>query len=435
MIGRAMKAGLREHPPRLTLALMAAVLVTTVLQFFLPDIYDTITGTLFGLEVPHYLTLPLFSHSPTILVPHLLGNLAVLALFGGLSEIALGSRRFAILTLTAAAVSLAFSYLRGVSEVHGVSGIAWAFHVPALLALIVIAESEFPARRLPARRFLRAPLFRDPLLWVYAAFYLLDFIALPLLEVLVLGRRFFENFGQVQHLAAVVTAVPFVLVWRRAIEDRAARLCTGSSAENAAEGAHEGTEADRRGHHRAALGPPDPARREPDRPGPGPRWRWSLPQALVLALLAVNLAGTVDAAVLSARAGGSDTAGYTVTPAPGTPPGEVGTVITVALSEDAATRDVNVRRRSIWYQREPAPSVDYRWLSPRELTVLLSRPLETGEALELEFDVYRAGPRGVPIPVTVEIAYGVFREGCSSPRRTPVRAACSRSRNSRYSIR
>ena len=408
MIGRAMMAGLRKHPPHLTLALMAAVVVTTVPQFFLHDIYDTITGTLFGLEVPHYLTLPLFSHSPTILVPHLLGNLAVLALFGGLSEIALGSRRFAILTLTAAAVSLTFSYLRGVSEVHGVSGIAWAFHVPALLALIVIAESEFPARRLPARRFLRAPLFRDPLLWVYAAFYLLDFIALPLLEVLVLGRRFFENFGQVQHLAAVVTAVPFVLVWRRAIEDRAARWCAGSGAENAAEGAREGTEADRR--------------------GPRSRWRERMPHALFLLLLVVNLAGTVDAAVLSARAGGSNTAGYTVTPAPGTPPAEVGTVITVALSEDATTRDVNVRRRSIWYQREPAPSVDYRWLSPRELTVVLSRPLEGGEALDLEFDVYRAGPRGVPIPVTVEIAYGVFREGYSSPRRTPARAACSHSR-------
>lgn len=404
MIGRAMMAGLRERPPYLTMALMAAVLVTTVPQFFLPDIYDTITGTPFGLEVPHYLTLPLFSHSPTILVPHLLGNLAVLALFGSLSEIVLGSRRFAILTLTAAAVSLTFFYLRGVSEVHGVSGIAWAFHVPALLALVVMAEKGTAGRSPAARRLLS-----DPLLWVYAAFYLLDFIALPLLEVLVLGRRFFENFGQVQHLAAVVTAVPFVLVWRRAIEDRAARWCAGSGAENAAEGAREGTKADRRVHHRAALEPPGPARRETDRPGPRWRWRWSLPQALVLALLAVNLAGTVDAAVLSARAGGSDTAGYTVTPASGTPPGEVGTVITVALSEDATTRDVNVRRRSIWYQREPTPSVDYSWLSPRELAVVLSRPLERGEALELEFDVYRARPRGVPIPVTVEIAYGKGR--------------------------
>ncbi|NBF41587.1 MAG: rhomboid family intramembrane serine protease [Spirochaetes bacterium] len=404
MIGTAMLAGLRERPPYLTLALVATVLVTTVPQFFLPDIYDTLTGTLFGLVVPHYLTLPLFSHSPTILVPHLLGNLAVLALFGGLSEIVLGGRRFAMLTLIAAVVSLAFSYLRGLSEVHGVSGIGWAFHVPALLALIVIVEEQRAGRLVATGR----P-FRDPVLWVYAVFYLFDFLALPLLEVLVLGRRFFENFGQVQHLAAVVTAVPFVLVWRRMIEDRAAWLCAGSVPQNADEGTAQGAETDRRGHHRPAPGPPDPARLEPDRPGPRPRRRWSLPQALVLALLVVNLAGTVDAAVLSARAGGSDTAGYTVTPAPGTPPGEVGTVITVALSEDATTRDVNVRRRSIWYQREPAPRVDYRWLNPRELTVVLSRPLGPAEALALEFDVYRAGPRGVRIPVTVEFAYGKGR--------------------------
>jgi len=397
MIGHAISAGLRERPPYLTLALMAAVLVTTVPQFFLPDIYDIVTGTLFGLEVPHYLTLPLFSHSPTILVPHLLGNLAVLALFGGLSEIVLGGRRFAILTLTAAVVSLAFSYLRGVSEVHGVSGIGWAFHVPALLALIVIVEEQRAGRSVASRRLLR-----DPLLWVYSAFYLLDFLALPLLEVVVLGRRFFENFGQVQHLAAVVTAVPFVLLWRRAIEDRAARLCAGGGPGNEVGGMKAGRDG------RDRLQPAPPRRRR-------------LPQALVLMLLAVNLAGTVDAVALSARAGGSDSADYTVTPGPGTSPEEVGTVITVILSEEADTREVNVRRRSIWYQREPAPSVDFRWRDPRELAVVLSRPLEQEEALELVFDVYRPGPRGVPIPVTVEITYGSRRAGFlrrspSSPR-------------------
>jgi len=395
MIGRAISAGLRERPPYLTLGLMAAVLATTVPQFFLPDIYDTLTGTLFGLEVLHYLTLPLFSHSPAILVPHLLGNLAVLALFGGLSEIVLGSRRLATLTLTAVVISLAFSYLRGLSEVHGISGIGWAFHVPALLALIVMVEEQRAGRLVAAGR----P-FRDPVLWVYAVFYLFDFLALPLLEVLVLGQRFFENFGQVQHLAAVVTAVPFVLLWRRAIEDRAARLCASSGHENAA----ERTEADLCG----AVAT-DPGRLEPDLSGARSPRRRRLPQALVLVLLAVNLAGTVDAVVLSVHAGGSNAAGYTVTPAPGTPPEDVGSVITVTLSEDGSTGKVNVRRRSIWYQREPAPSVGYRWLNPRELAVVLSRPLDPDEALALVFDVYRPGPRGVPIPITVEIAYGKDR--------------------------
>ena len=52
--------------------------------------------------MPHYLTLPLFAHSPDILLPHVVGNLLVLALVGGLSEIILGYRRFAVLTLAAA---------------------------------------------------------------------------------------------------------------------------------------------------------------------------------------------------------------------------------------------------------------------------------------------------------------------------------------------
>lgn len=383
MISRTVATGLRERPPYLTLALMAAVLATSIPQFFLGEIYDALTGTLFGLEVPHYFTLPLFSHSPDILMAHLLGNLAVLALFGGLSEIVLGSRRFAVLTVTAAAVSLAFSYLRGLTEVHGVSGIGWTFHVPALLALIVAAE------RRPATR----GLLRDPLLWVYAAFYLLDFALLPLVEVIVLGRRFFENFGQVQHLAAVVTAVPFVLVLRRAIERRVAGLCGADGFETSAP-AGGGLEA---GEARA-----------PASPTAMPRWRRRLPQAILLVLLAVNLAGTASAVALSIRAGAdaAATPPYTVSPVPETPPAKVGSLITVTFAEDMATGDFNVRRRSIWYQRAPAPSVHYRWRSPRELSVVLSRPLEAEEAILLELDVYRAGPRGVPVPVPIDISYG-----------------------------
>lgn len=388
MISRAITVGLRERPPYFTLAMMATVLVTSVPQLFLGDVYDALTGTLFGPQVPHYLTLPLFSHSPDILAAHLLGNLAVLALFGGLSEIVLGPRRFAVLTLTAAAVSLAFSYLRGLSEVHGVSGVAWAFHVPALLALIVMAERRSTAQRL----------LRDPLLWAYAAFYLLDFVFLPLFEVVAFGWRFFENFGQVQHLAAVTSAVPFVLVWRRPIEERAAKLCgagasrTGGPASDPSGPTHSPMRGD---------APVSLASRTST-----PPWQTRLPQTLFLVLLAVNLAGTADAVALSLRADDTDTARYTVSPTPDTPAAEVGSTITVTFSEDMATREVNVRRRSIWYQHEPAPRLNYRWRGPRELAVVLSRPLKTEEAIVLELDVYRAGPRTVPVPVPVDISYG-----------------------------
>jgi membrane associated rhomboid family serine protease len=361
---------------------MATALATSVPQFFLGEIYDTLTGTLFGPAVPHYLTLPMFSHSPEILTAHLLGNLAVLLLFGGLSEIVLGPRRFALLTLTTAAVSLAFSYLRGLAEVHGVSGIGWAFHVPALLALIVVAERRPQSRAL----------LRDPLLWVYAAFFLLDFAALPLLEVIVLGRRFFENFGQVQHLAAVATAVPFVLGWRRSIEGRVAELCDAGAPRFGA----PQSEVPRPGE------PPPAAPRSPVAPR-----RSRLPVAALLLLLAVNLAGTADAVAISIREGTGEAgaAPYTISPPPDTPPAEVGSVISVTFEQDMAAREVTVRRRSIWYQQEPVPRVDYNWRSPRELAVLLSRPLQAGEALLLELDVYRDGPRGVPLPVPVDIAY------------------------------
>jgi hypothetical protein len=129
--------------------------------------------------------------------------------------------------------------------------------------------------------------------------------------------------------------------------------------------------------------------------------------AALLLLLAVNLAGTADAVAISIREGTGEAgaAPYTISPPPDTPPAEVGSVISVTFEQDMAAREVTVRRRSIWYQQEPVPRVDYNWRSPRELAVLLSRPLQAGEALLLELDVYRDGPRGVPLPVPVDIAY------------------------------
>lgn len=378
---RPLLAPVRSRPPRITMMLMASVLVTTVPQFVLPPIYGTLTGTLFGFEVPHYLTLPLFAHSPAILLPHVLGNLSVLLLFGGLSEVVLGSRRFAILTLAAAAVSLSFSYLRGLSSVHGVSGIAWAFHVPALLALLAAGEHAGGRR-----------LLRDPLVWVYGGFYLFDFVGLPLLEVVVLGRRFFDNFGQVQHLAAVVTAVPFTLVWRRSIE-HGGRMVAGTAA--GPPGAPAGD---------TAEAPGAPAGHTGGKPGaPEPR-TGRLPQAVLGALLLLNLAGTVDAVVVSVQDAGG--AGYTVEPPAETAVAELGRRVEVSFSDPILQGQVNVRRRSIWYDNAPPPSVEVTTAGPRTVDMTFSRRLREGEAVLLAFDVYRRGPRGVPVPISVEISYG-----------------------------
>mgnify|MGYP006295621143 CR=1 FL=1 len=358
----------RVYPPYLTLLLAAGVVITTTPQFFLSEVYDTITGTLFGLDAPHYLTLPLFSHSPRILVPHAVGNLLVLLLFGALSELVLGSRRFALLTLFAAALSLGLSYARGLSEVHGVSGVGWAYHVPALLALFAVWE-----QRSSSRLFLR-----DPLVWLYGVFLLLDYLALPVLEVVVLGWGFFENFGQVQHLAATVLAVPFVFAWRRRIEASAAAL-------------NEEVGVD------AAVGGP-----------PGRRRSWSmLPEGLVILLVVVNLVGTVDAVVATVQeehaAGKVD---YSLEPPPETAAGNVGDRVVVRFTSDVDPDRVNLRRRSIWYEGESPPQLDFSWSGARTLHVELSRPLREGEGLLLVLDVYREGPRGVPLPVTVRIAYG-----------------------------
>lgn len=359
-----------KRPPWFTLALIAGVVATTVPQFFLPTVYDRLTGTLFGLQVPHYLTLPLFAHSPDILLPHVIGNVLVLALFGGLSEIILGYRRFAILTLAAAIVSLLFSYLRDLSQVHGISGIGWSYHVPVLLALIAVIEQRGSARHA----------VKEPLLWVYGAFYLFDFLALPLLEVTILGRRFFDNFGQVMHLAAVVTAVPFVFAWRRSVESMAVVLCS------------------------KAMSPADPPR------PPAKSGRHRLPQALLLLMVFLNLLGTADAVWITLQsAHGPQPPSYSVAPPPDTPIEKVGNAVTVSFSEAMLEGELSIRRRSIWYEGDSVPQLEYHWNGPRELTILLSRPLRRQEALHLSLDAYHPGPRGVPVPVSVDVQYGEGR--------------------------
>ncbi|MFP4427023.1 MAG: rhomboid family intramembrane serine protease [Spirochaetaceae bacterium] len=357
---RSLVQALYERPPLVTPALLCGLLLTTIPQFFLPELYDLLTGTLFGVRLPHYLFLNVFSHSPSILLPHLLGNSVVLIFFGGISELVLGSRRMALLSLVTLTVTLATAYLRDLTSVHGISGVIWGFHVPVLFLLLARAQHRGPGSTL-----------KSPWVLLALVLFLFDFVGIHLLEVALLGLRPFENFGQVLHLVSVVVAMPFAFAWRGDIE-RAAR---GLSAIRA-----RGTGWK---HDARSLATPS--------------------LIGLAALLLLNGAGTVDAVLATLST--PSTVSYTLQPPPGTAAEETGREIRVTFSEPMLTRDPNLRRRSISYEQPPVPEVRFRWVRSDTLIVELSRTLTKAEAILLRFDVYQTGPRGVLLPRPVELSY------------------------------
>jgi membrane associated rhomboid family serine protease len=212
---KALIRRLRGKVPAVTLMLAASCLLTTLPQLFAGEAYDAFTGAPAAFGAWWCWTLPWFSHSPEFLVQHLCGNLAVLLSMGLFIEAVLGSRRFALVSLTTLLGTSLLNILRNGGVGHGASGIFWGYHAFALLFLIAYVE-------LRGRRALR-----DALSATWIVLFAFDFAGISALEVLVMKRGFFDNFGQTSHLASVVLALPFALAWRRPAEEGLKDLIAG----------------------------------------------------------------------------------------------------------------------------------------------------------------------------------------------------------------
>lgn len=121
--------------PAVTWALGIACASVSLAILAAPDLYGVLGGT-GPVRWPGQWLTPAFAHgfSRVSLLPHLAGNLVLLALVGPFVERALGSRRFAALT----AVALAFFVLARAASGPGVNGASvflWSFAPPAALAL------------------------------------------------------------------------------------------------------------------------------------------------------------------------------------------------------------------------------------------------------------------------------------------------------------
>lgn len=219
MIGQALARRVQGRFPVVSAGLVLSCLITTLPQFALGDSYSRIAGAPGAAGHWWCFSLSAFSHSPDLLIPHLVGNLAVIILLGSVAELVVGSNRYALVSLASFGLSSALSWLRGVGAGHGASGIVWGFHVFVLFFLIVSLENSGPRRTLS-----------DPYFLAAIALTAFDFLGIPLVETLVQGRRFFENFGQVIHLAVALFAAAYILARRRGVEADFLALMRGEPA-------------------------------------------------------------------------------------------------------------------------------------------------------------------------------------------------------------
>ncbi|MCE5188923.1 MAG: rhomboid family intramembrane serine protease [Eubacteriales bacterium] len=211
---------IRKNRPIITLTLIFSCLLSTIPQFFLPDVYNSLSGQYPDLSRFYFLALPAFTHSPGMLARHLIGNLLVFLLFGSLIECLIGSKRLALISLVTFASTTCIDYLHTNwpnplgGEFHGASGICWGYHVFFIFVLILLYEK------------MGRKVFKDAFVIGLIVLCAFDFVGIPVFEVVFAKQGFFSNFGQTLHLVSMIVVIPFLLAWRKEIECNVQKLIT-----------------------------------------------------------------------------------------------------------------------------------------------------------------------------------------------------------------
>ena len=347
---------LKKRKPIISILLTLGCLLSTIPQFFLPGLYDTATGQIPELKHFYLFTLSSFTHSPEILVNHLIGNIFVLLVFGGITESIIGSSRFALISLlTFSSTSLVniWHSTDGIAG-HGASGIGWGYLVFFGFTLIIIFEIKGSA------------VFKD--FFTITLFVLMNFFiwGIPLLEVFVLGDTFFQNFGQVLHLMSMLTVVPFILLWRKDIEYQVKQMLEGN--EN---------------HQQNNI--------------------LSVPSFLLVLILLINLYSTVKTIQFVNKY--SDPPINYINPPAGTSITKIPKRIMINFKYPVLIHSERLINTSINYETHEPPTFKTVWTDNHTMEIELSRNFQEKETLMLDYLITINPGDGDPFESTVHIEY------------------------------
>lgn len=349
---------LQQRFPMITLLLVISCLITSIPQLFLPQLYNEISGQFPNLESIYLITLPVFSHSPEIFINHLVGNILVIILFGGLIEIILGSSKFSIITLITFTSTTMLNYFHsnGHGSSHGVSGVCFGYIVFFLFFVIIIFENK------------RFSLFRNPILLISILLALFSIIGIPILEVTILNRRLFENFGQTIHLLSYFSAIPFLIIWRKEFEENVITIIS-------------------------------------NKPLPQIVRSRNLSKYLLFAILIINLFSTIYVSIQIQNIQNNKFR-YTVIPNGTANVTELDREIKIQTNHNLLIDSEYLTKKSINYESQIVPEILFKWIDINNITIELSRPLKSSESIHLIYKVKREIFNGIYTVENIELKYG-----------------------------
>ncbi len=202
----------KDLPP-VTMLLALSCLVISIPLLFSEELYAILGhDSWLGNDYWKLITSSFAHGNPrsTILAPfpHLLGNVLVIMLLGALIERVLGSGRFFLLTLATFTTHTIWKVLYG--NGNGASGFCWGYVV--LAAPIFFWEWQKRKKQV----------FRDPL---YVGMVLLSaFMVVGVATVLAIEGLELWNATNQAHAVSVLTALPFVFLWRGVMQENWQRL-------------------------------------------------------------------------------------------------------------------------------------------------------------------------------------------------------------------
>lgn len=115
----------KNRIPVISILFTASCIISTIPQFFSNPIYSEACSKIYGIDNFEYFTLAYFTHSPNILIPHLIGNILIFLSFGILVEVIIGSNKIALFYISSFIFTTTINTLHSTTKTagHGASGI------------------------------------------------------------------------------------------------------------------------------------------------------------------------------------------------------------------------------------------------------------------------------------------------------------------------
>lgn len=204
--------------PYLSTIFIASCLLVTIPTYFASNLYMVFGGTKEKYYIWQYLTL-IFEHGSynVPIFAHLAVNVLGITFFGVISERVLGTRRFAILNISAAVVYYLSVYMMNGLYGNGGSGIIWSYTSLSLYIFYYLYKDRKNRTK------------KDLLFYIYIAMIFIYWIVITILDYTVYGQI---SLGIKSHFLGIVVGFVIGYLYRGCIKRRVDSIISGKYKES-----------------------------------------------------------------------------------------------------------------------------------------------------------------------------------------------------------